>query len=84
MKENQEKKDRAANKIIEQNNLKDERQKRMEELLVKCENIANTKNKMDKVIGQYRIYEDFLQQVIEREPSMQSINDLLKRCIKNV
>lgn len=79
MKENQEKKDRAANKIIEQNQLKEERHKRMEELLVKCENIANTKNKMDKVIGQYKIYEDFLQQVIEREPSMQSINDLLKR-----
>lgn len=79
MKENQEKKDRAANKIIEQNQLKEERHKRMEELLVKCENIANTKNKMDKVIGQYKIYEDFLQQVIEREPTMQSINDLLKR-----
>lgn len=79
MKENQEKKDRAANKIIEQNQLKEERHKRMEELLVKCENIANTKNKMDKVIGQYKIYEEFLQQVIEREPSMQSINDLLKR-----
>jgi len=79
VKENQEKKDRAANKIIEQNQLKEERHKRMEELLVKCENIANTKNKMDKVIGQYKIYEDFLQQVIEREPSMQSINDLLKR-----
>lgn len=79
VKENQEKKDRAANKIIEQNQLKEERQQRMEELRMKCENVANTKNKMDKVIAQYKIYEDFLQQVIEREPSMQSINDLLKR-----
>ncbi|KAH1018247.1 hypothetical protein HUJ05_006056 [Dendroctonus ponderosae] len=79
VKENQEKKERASLKITEQNQLKEERQRRMEELQQKCEEIESTKAKMDINIGQYRIYELFLSQVVENEASMQSINDLLKR-----
>ncbi|ENN72499.1 hypothetical protein YQE_10840, partial [Dendroctonus ponderosae] len=79
VKENQEKKERASLKITEQNQLKEERQRRMEELQQKCEEIEGTKAKMDINIGQYRIYELFLSQVVENEASMQSINDLLKR-----
>lgn len=79
MKENQEKKERAANKIIEQNALKKERQKRMYELLDKCNQITKVKAQMDKNIGQYRIYEKFLITVVDYESSIQSIGDLLKR-----
>ncbi|XP_066148874.1 coiled-coil domain-containing protein 42 like-2-like [Euwallacea fornicatus] len=79
VKENQEKKERAVVKIAEQNQLKEERQRNMEELVKKCEEISSTKTKMDKNIAYCRIYEEYLLQVIDREDSMQSINDLLNR-----
>ncbi|XP_050305492.1 coiled-coil domain-containing protein 42-like isoform X2 [Anthonomus grandis grandis] len=79
VKENQEKKERAANKLTEQNQLKEERQRKMEELLKKLEVICSVKVEMDKKISQYRIYEEFLLQVVEKEESIAGINDLLKR-----
>ncbi|XP_066261427.1 coiled-coil domain-containing protein 42 like-2-like [Euwallacea similis] len=79
VKENQEKRERAVVKIVEQNQLKDKWQKCMEELAKKCEEISSTKAKMDKYIAQHRIYEEYLLQVIAKDESMQSINDLLNR-----
>ncbi|KAF7278694.1 hypothetical protein GWI33_008072 [Rhynchophorus ferrugineus] len=79
VKENQEKKERAANKIVEQNALKKERQKRMDDLLEKCDQITKVKAQMDKNINRYRIYEKFLMTVVDYEPSVQSVGDLLKR-----
>ncbi|XP_030747559.1 coiled-coil domain-containing protein 42 homolog isoform X2 [Sitophilus oryzae] len=79
VKENQEKKERAANKIMEQNSLKQERERKMNALLEICEQIKKVKAKMDANIGRYRIYEEFLMEVVDYDSSMQSINDLLKR-----
>ncbi|KAL1502788.1 hypothetical protein ABEB36_007885 [Hypothenemus hampei] len=79
VKENQEKKERAAIKIVEQNQLKEKRQIQIEELMEKCKEISDTKLKMDKNIAKYQIYEEFLLKVIEKEESMQTINDLLMR-----
>ncbi|XP_058801822.1 uncharacterized protein LOC131670328 [Phymastichus coffea] len=78
-KRNQEKKERAAIKIVEQNQLKEKRQIQIEELMEKCKEISDTKLKMDKNIAKYQIYEEFLLKVIEKEESMQTINDLLMR-----
>ncbi|XP_060534187.1 coiled-coil domain-containing protein 42 homolog [Cylas formicarius] len=77
--ENKEKKERAKNKIVEQNRLRNERDLKIKELRQKCEEIARVKTAMDKNIASYKIYENFLARVVEYEPSMQNVTDLLQR-----
>ncbi|KAK3933336.1 Coiled-coil domain-containing protein 42-like protein [Frankliniella fusca] len=79
IKENHEKRERAEQKVREEEATQKRRDAEIENLKKRVEELEQIKETMERHVGEYRIYQDFLQRVVAECKEFTSVHDILDR-----
>ncbi|KAK6640686.1 hypothetical protein RUM44_012383 [Polyplax serrata] len=79
VKENHEKRERAEQRIKEEKELQKSRDQEIDELQNKVDYMKSIKDEMERQVDEYKMYENYLSQVIASSSQMNSTYDILNR-----
>ncbi|KRT79425.1 hypothetical protein AMK59_7126, partial [Oryctes borbonicus] len=79
IRENQEKRERAEKKIVEEQSLQEKREEDIEMVKKNIVDLTNIKAQMDHKIKEYRMFEDYLQSVVKLSSGFKNIIDIIQR-----
>ncbi|XP_017884313.1 coiled-coil domain-containing protein 42 homolog [Ceratina calcarata] len=79
VRENQEKRDRAEAKIKEERERQAQRQEEIDELTEKLRYMNEVREKMNKYVGEYKKYQNYLERVVNETGEFNSISEIFNR-----
>ncbi|XP_077282049.1 coiled-coil domain-containing protein 42 like-2 [Temnothorax americanus] len=79
VKENVEKRERAEQKIKEEHERQEKYKREIEELEQKFRYMRDVRDKMQRYVGEYRKYQNYLDRVVNETNEFQSINEIFNR-----
>lgn len=79
MKENEEKRERAEKKTVEETQRLNKKEEDIEELRRNYDEMMEIKKKMESEIGKHKSYENYLETVVAASPEFKDVDDILSR-----
>ncbi|GJQ85984.1 hypothetical protein Trydic_g21828 [Trypoxylus dichotomus] len=79
IRENQEKRERAEKKIVDEQNLQEKREEDINTVEKNIVYLTDIKGTMDHQIKEYRMYEDYLQSVVKLSGGFKNVSDIIQR-----